>query len=168
MSNLIGFIGKGGTGKSTLTALFLKYVLHSETKPVLVIDADANSSLAELLSLEADTTIGNIREEVLKKKNAPDLSSISKQEYAEYALHNSIIESIGYDLVVMGRPPGQGCYCFVNSIVKMMLEKLKKNYKLIVVDCEAGLEHLSRKTLGDMKQVFIVSDPSRKGVVTGI
>ncbi len=166
MTKLIGFIGKGGTGKSTLTALFLKYVLEKNIKPILIIDADPNSCLPELLNLKADNTIGSIRQELLNKNDEIG-ASFSKYDYCEYALNNAIIESRGFDLVAMGRSDGPGCYCYINNIIKTMIEKLKRNYKLIIVDCEAGLEHLSRKTLGEISIAFIVSDLSRKGILTG-
>ena len=166
MPKLIGFIGKGGTGKSTLTALFLKYVLEKNIKPILVIDADPNTCLPELLNLEADKTIGSIRQELLNKNNEI-ATSFSKYDYCEYALNNAIMESRGFDLVVMGRTDGPGCYCYINNIIKTMIEKLKRNYQLIIVDCEAGLEHLSRKTLGEISVAFIISDLSRKGIKTG-
>ncbi len=167
MPKLIGFIGKGGTGKSTLTALFLKYVLEKNIKPILVIDADPNSCLPELLNLKADKTIGSIRQELLNKNNEIS-ASFSKYDYCEYALNNAIIESKGFDLVAMGRTDGPGCYCYINNIIKTMIEKLKRNYKLIIVDCEAGLEHLSRRTLGDINISFIIADLSRKGILTGV
>lgn len=167
MPKLIGFIGKGGTGKSTLTALFLKYLLQKNIKPILMIDADPNSCLPELLNLTVDKTVGNIRQE-LQNKNKELSASISKYDYCEYALNNAVIESAGFDLIVMGRSEGPGCYCYVNNIVKLMIEKLKKSYKLIIVDCEAGLEHLSRKTLGDIDISFIIADLSRKGILTGV
>lgn len=167
MSKLIGFIGKGGTGKSTITALFLKYVLQKNVKPILVIDTDPNACLGELLELHVENTIGNIRQKLLNKKYEYS-ASISKYDYCEYALNNAIVESKGFDLIVMGRSDGPGCYCYVNNIVKLMIEKLKKNYKLIIVDCEAGLEHLSRRTLGDINISFIIADLSRKGILTGV
>ncbi|MCK4359830.1 MAG: AAA family ATPase [Candidatus Cloacimonetes bacterium] len=167
MSKLIGFIGKGGTGKSTLTALFLKYVLQKNVKPILVIDADPNACLGELIGLHVENTIGNIRQKLLNKKYEYS-ASISKYDYCEYALNNAIVESKGFDLIVMGRSDGPGCYCYVNNIVKLMIEKLKKNYQLIIVDCEAGLEHLSRRTLGDINISFIIADLSRKGILTGV
>ena len=100
-------------------------------------------------------------------KNDEISASFSKYDYCEYALNNAIIESRGFDLVVMGRTDGPGCYCYINNIIKTMIEKLKRNYRLIIVDCEAGLEHLSRKTLGEISVAFIVSDLSRKGIKTG-
>ncbi|MFH1767725.1 MAG: AAA family ATPase [Candidatus Omnitrophota bacterium] len=168
MARLIGFIGKGGTGKSTLAALFLKYILQEDIKPVLVVDADPNSCLAELLSLEVASTVGQLKQELLDKNNRAAAKAISKYDYCEYALNNSVIESLGYDLVVMGRPQGEGCYCYVNNVIKTMIDKLKKSYALIIVDCEAGLEHLSRKTLGQVDGAFIISDLSRKGILTGL
>jgi len=157
-------MGKGGTGKTTITALFLKYVLASGIKPVLVIDADPNSCLGELLDINTDLTIGSIKEELLNLKD----TTISKHDHCEYALNNALIENPGFDLITMGRSEGPGCYCYVNNIIKTMIAKLEKNYKLIIVDCEAGLEHLSRQTLGNIDTGFIVSDLSRKGILTGI
>ncbi len=168
MSKLIGFIGKGGTGKSTISALVLKHALNSGVKPILVIDSDPNSCLGELLALRVESTIGNIKQDLIKMKNDASGTSISKYDYCEYALNNSVIESNGFDMVVMGKPAGSGCYCMINNVVQIMIEKLKKNYRAVIVDCEAGLEHLSRKTLGNIDTAFIISDLSRKGVATGI
>ncbi|MCB4791225.1 MAG: AAA family ATPase [Elusimicrobia bacterium] len=164
----IGFVGKGGTGKTTLTALFLKYWLSKNKRPVLVIDADPNSCLGDLLSLKIDSTIGSVRHELIKKKEYLNQTAIPKPDYCEYAINNAIVESQGFDMITMGKSDGPGCYCYVNNIVKMVIEKLQKNYELILVDCEAGLEHFSRKTLGDMNTAFIVSDLSKKGILTGI
>jgi CO dehydrogenase maturation factor len=168
MTKLYGFIGKGGTGKSTLAALFLKYFLDMKLSPILVIDSDPNENLGELLELNVDSTIGSIRQELMKRKNNNSGDSVSKYDYCEYALNNSIIESKGFDLLVMGRPDGPGCYCMINNVITAMIEKLRAKYKMVIVDCEAGLEHISRKTLGDIDTAFIVSDFSRKGILTGV
>jgi CO dehydrogenase maturation factor len=165
---LIAFVGKGGTGKTTLTALFLKRALSLGCKPTLAIDADPNSCLPDLLGLEASLSVGSLKREVLDKKEELARSSLSKTEYCEYALENAVIESTGFDLLVMGRPDGEGCYCFVNGIVRALIQRMKRSYRLVIADCEAGLEHLSRKTLGDVDTVFIVSDLSRKGVQTAV
>jgi CO dehydrogenase maturation factor len=165
VTKLVGFIGKGGTGKSTLTALFLKYILSKDIKPVLVIDADPNSCHPDLLSLKVEMTVGGIRQDL---KKGIDDNSISKYDYCDYAINNALIEASNFDMIVMGRTDGPGCYCYVNNVIKVLIEKLEKNYKLILVDCEAGLEHLSRKTLGDINYSFIVSDYSRKGILTSV
>ncbi len=165
---LIAFVGKGGTGKTTLAALFLKRMLSLGNKPVLAIDADPNSCLPDLLGLEVSLTVGSLKRDVLDKKEELARSSLSKTEYCEYALLNAVVESTGFDMVVMGRPDGEGCYCFVNGVVRALIQRMKKNYRFIIADCEAGLEHLSRKTLGNVDTVFIVSDLSRKGVQTAV
>ncbi len=165
---LIAFVGKGGTGKTTLAALFLKRALSLGCKPTLAIDADPNSCLPDLLGLNVSMTVGSLKREVLDKKEELARSSLSKTEYCEYALENAVAESTGFDLVVMGRPDGEGCYCFVNGVVRALIQRMKRNYRLVIADCEAGLEHLSRKTLGDVDTVFIISDLSRKGVQTAI
>jgi CO dehydrogenase maturation factor len=165
---LVALLGKGGTGKTTLTSLFLKCVLEKNGAPVLAIDADPNSCLPDLLGVRAEKTVGSIKRDLLDRREQLAAASVSKAEYCEFALENAIVESIGFDLVVMGRPDGDGCYCFVNSVVQTMIGRLKKNYGLVIADCEAGLEHLSRRTLGEIDVAFIVSDLSRKGVATAV
>jgi CO dehydrogenase maturation factor len=165
---LIAFAGKGGTGKTTLTALFLKRMMSLGRKPALAIDADPNSCLPDLLGLKASATVGSLKREVLDKREDLARSSLSKSEYCEYALANAVAEATGFDLLVMGRPDGEGCYCFVNGVVRALIQRMKRSYRLLIADCEAGLEHLSRKTLGDVETVFIVSDLSRKGVQTAV
>jgi len=165
---LVAFLGKGGTGKTTLSALYLTHALAADRTPILAIDADPNSCLADLLALKVPMTVGSIKRQVLDKREELARTSLSKTEYCEYALENAVIESKGFDMVVMGRPDGEGCYCFVNGVVHALIQRMKRSYALVVADCEAGLEHLSRRTLGDVDTAFIVSDPSRKGVETAI
>jgi CO dehydrogenase maturation factor len=165
---LVAFLGKGGTGKTTLAALFLRHALAAGPRPILVVDADPNPCLADLIALPVPTTVGSIKRLLLDKKDELSRASISKTEYCGYALENAVVECTGFDMVVMGRPDGEGCYCFVNGIVHALIQRMKRSYRLVIADCEAGLEHLSRKTLGELDTAVIVSDPSRKGVETAI
>lgn len=166
MNKTIALAGKGGTGKSTLTALILKYLIQKKSGPVLVVDADANYSLPELLNIKIEKTIGALREEI---KNPPeDKKSIPKGMYFDHSIQEFISENKGFDLLVMGKPEGKGCYCFVNNILKDFLSKLKKSYSYILIDCEAGLEHISRGTEGDIDLMLLISDFSQKGVNTAL
>jgi CO dehydrogenase maturation factor len=165
---LVAFLGKGGTGKTTLAALYLTHAVAAGRKPILAVDADPNPCLADLIALEVPMTVGSIKRQVLDKRDELARTSLSKTEYCEYALENAVIESKGFDMVVMGRPDGEGCYCFVNGVVHALIRRMKRGYALVIADCEAGLEHLSRRTLGDVDTAYIVSDPSRKGVQTAI
>jgi CO dehydrogenase maturation factor len=163
---LIALLGKGGTGKTTLAALLLKLFRAKGVKPILAVDADPNSCLPDLIGLSASATVGSIKREILDRREELASSSLSKTEYCEYALENAITESAGFDIVVMGRPDGEGCYCYINSIIHSLIDRLKRSYRLVIADCEAGLEHLSRRTLGNVDTALIVSDLSRKGVET--
>ncbi|HOK39975.1 MAG TPA: AAA family ATPase [bacterium] len=166
MGKIIGFIGKGGTGKTTLTSLFLKYILQKKIAPILVIDADPNNCLADLLNLKIDLTIGDIKDRLMKEKDKLNKTTISKYEYFNYAINNAIVETDNFDLITMGKSEGPGCYCYINNLVKEIIEKLKKKYSLILIDCEAGLEHISRKTISQPDYAFIISDVSYKGILT--
>lgn len=166
MTKTIALVGKGGTGKSTLTALILKYLLQKNSSPILVVDADANYTLPDLLNLKLEKTIGDIREEL---KDIPDnKKSIPKHMYFDHSIQEFILEEKGFDLLVMGQPQGKGCYCFVNNVLKDFLHNLKKSYSFILIDCEAGLEHISRGTEGDIDLMLLISDFSQKGINTTI
>lgn len=166
MTKTIALVGKGGTGKSTLTALILKYLLEKQSAPILVVDADANYTLPDLLNLKLEKTIGDIREEL--KEIPEDKKSIPKHMYFDHSIQEFILEEKGFDLLVMGQPQGKGCYCFVNNILKDFLHNLKKSYSYILIDCEAGLEHISRGTEGDIDLMLLISDFSQKGINTTI
>ncbi len=158
----ISFAGKGGTGKSTLSALLVNYLLDKDLKPVLAVDADPNANLNELLGEEISITLGEIKEEL--RKNVPD--SMARYDYVEMRLHQAIIEAKGYDLLVMGQPEGPGCYCAAHSFLSQALEKLMRSYNYLVIDNEAGMEHLSRLNLLEMEHLVIVSDASFRGILT--
>lgn len=152
----IAFSGKGGTGKTTLSALCVKYFLKKGIKPVLAVDADPNSNLNVALGIEFSDTIADAREEILDKK-VP--AGISKTDFISGRIEELISEGEGIDLLVMGRPEGPGCYCAVNNLLRDYLGKISKRYKAVVVDTEAGMEHLSRRTTDDLDILFIVANP---------
>jgi CO dehydrogenase maturation factor len=160
MSYTIALAGKGGTGKTTMAGLLVRYMVQKGKKPVLAVDADANANLNEVLGIEAPPTIGAAREE-MKKGGLPGMT---KDVFMEMRIQESLSESEGFDLIVMGRPEGQGCYCAANTLLTQFIEKLSENYPYMVVDNEAGMEHISRLTTRDIDVLLIVSDSSRRGI----
>jgi len=160
MAYSIGFAGKGGTGKTTVAGLLVKYLVEKGKVPVLAVDADANANLNEVLGLEVQETLGDAREE-MKKGVA---TGMTKDIFMEMKLEQALVEAKGYDLVVMGRPEGPGCYCAANTLLTNYLDRLIKNYAYIVVDNEAGMEHISRLTTNNIDLLLVVSDPSRRGI----
>jgi CO dehydrogenase maturation factor len=161
MAYTIALAGKGGTGKTTLAGLLVKYLVAHGKEPVLAVDADANANLNEVLGLTVSDTLGNAREE-MKKGIVP--SGMTKDVFMSMKLEQAVAESAGYDLVVMGQPEGAGCYCAANTLLTGFLEKLTGNYPYVVMDNEAGMEHISRLTTKNVDVLLIVSDTSRRGV----
>lgn len=151
----IAVSGKGGTGKTTVAALIIRELMRDG--PVLAVDADPNSNLGEQLGLRVEETIGDIREEVIEKEVPPGMT---KDRYMELRLQETLSEGKGVDLLTMGRPEGPGCYCYPNYLLRAFLDKLIGNYRHTVVDNEAGMEHLSRRTTRDTDWLLVVSDPS--------
>lgn len=167
MGHVIAVAGKGGVGKTTLCGLLIQYLCESGKKPVLAVDADANSNLNEVLGVETEITLGELREEIERagidsRYQIP--AGVTKQDYLEMKLADAITEEDDYDLMVMGRTQGQGCYCFVNGLVQTQIQRLQSHYPYIVVDNEAGMEHISRGILPTMQTAILVSDCSRRGV----
>uniref|UniRef100_UPI0040577EC5 ATP-binding protein n=1 Tax=Candidatus Electronema sp. TaxID=2698783 RepID=UPI0040577EC5 len=162
MPKIIALAGKGGTGKTTTAALLLKYLTARKMTPALAVDADSNANLNELLNVDVRTTLGKIRKEL--KGDIPP--GMSRDQYMEMKLHQSLIEEEGFDLMVMGQPDGPGCYCAANQYLAMSMDRLADNYKYIIVDNEAGMEHLSRLNLRRIDYLLIVSDPSARGILT--
>ena len=160
----IAMTGKGGVGKTTLSALAIDWLVRHGLAPVLAVDADSNANLHEALGVAYAATVGGIREDA--RKQAAALKGVSKQEYLDLRIHDALVEERGYDLIVMGRPEGQGCYCFANNVLRDVLDKLARNYLHIVIDSEAGLEHISRRTLLAVDCLFIVSDCTVRGIHT--
>lgn len=168
MSYTIGFAGKGGTGKTTLAALTIRYLIEKRRGPVLAVDADSNSCLNEALGVEVHATIGRLREESLDtiRSGASRPGGMSTEELFDYQVQQAIVEAKGFDLLVMGRPEGPGCYCAANNIIRKYTDKLSEEYPYVVIDNEAGMEHLSRRTTHKLDLMLIISDPSKKGIQT--
>lgn len=165
MAFSIALSGKGGTGKTTIAGMLIKYLLTTARTPVLAVDADSNANLNEVIGLEFSETIGNSREE-MKKGKVP--SGMTKDVFMEMKLQQAIVEADGFDLVVMGQPEGAGCYCAANSLLTRFLERLTDNYPYIVMDNEAGMEHISRLTTKNVDVLLLVSDTSRRGLQAAI
>lgn len=167
MAHVIAVAGKGGVGKTTLCGLLIQYLGEKGKGPILAVDADANSNLNEVLGVEVDMTLGDVREEIAHAemaKESPIPAGVSKADYAEFKFNSALVEDDDFDLLVMGRTQGKGCYCYVNGLLQAQLTKYQKNYPYIVVDNEAGMEHISRGVLPSMQTAILVSDCSRRGV----
>ncbi|MFH1662450.1 MAG: AAA family ATPase [Chloroflexota bacterium] len=165
MSFSIAIAGKGGSGKTSTASLIIRYLKRKALVPVLAVDADGNANLGESLGLTVDRTIGSI----IASFNDDKISipgGLTKGAYLELKLHEAIIESAGLDLISMGRGEGTGCYCYPNTLLKKFIDELKGNYAYMVLDNEAGMEHLSRRTTENIDELFIISDHSVKGVRT--
>ena len=160
MAHVIAVAGKGGVGKTTLCGMLIQYLCEQNKGPILAVDADANSNLNEVLGVKVDTTLGDVREEIAQAeiaKESPIPKGMSKADYA-------LVEEDDFDLLVMGRTQGKGCYCYVNGLLQAQLAKYQNHYPYIVVDNEAGMEHISRGVLPSMQTAILVSDCSRRGI----
>jgi len=160
-ARILAMAGKGGTGKTTLSALLIKYLVEKGLTPVLAVDADANENLNELIGLSVETSLGDIRER-MKTETPPGMT---KRDYMEMYINRAVIEAKGFDLLVMGQPEGPGCYCMANTILAQIMEGLARSYRYLIVDNEAGMEHLSRLNLRKIHTLFVISDPSIRGIV---
>ena len=161
MAYSIALAGKGGTGKTTMAGLLLKYLLKHHKTPVLAVDADSNANLNEVLGVCVVDTLGNARED-MKRGDVPN--GMTKDVFMSMKLEQAVVESEGFDLIAMGRPEGSGCYCAANSLLVGFLEKLVDNYPYVVMDNEAGMEHVSRLTTKNVDLLLLVSDSSRRGL----
>jgi CO dehydrogenase maturation factor len=168
MAYSIVFTGKGGTGKTTLAGITVRYLKERTGKTVLAVDADSNSCLNEALGVKVHATIGGLREESLAaiRSSGPRPGGMTTEQLFDYQVQQSIIESPGFDLIVMGRPEGPGCYCAANNIIRKYTDKLSESYPYVVIDNEAGMEHLSRRNSTNVNLMFIVSDATAKGIKT--
>ncbi|MDX2502102.1 MAG: AAA family ATPase [Deltaproteobacteria bacterium] len=165
MPYTIALAGKGGTGKTTMAGLLIKYLVTKSKTPVLAVDADCNANLNEVLGLEVKDTLGNAREE-MKKGVVP--GGMTKDIFMEMKVEESMVEAEGYDLIVMGQPEGAGCYCAANTLLAGFMDRLSGNYPFIVMDNEAGMEHISRLTTNNVDILLIVTDSSRRGLQAAI
>ena len=161
----IAVAGKGGVGKTTTCGMIIDYLCKKGQGPLLVVDADANSNLNEVLGIEVETTLGAIREEMAQAEMKGTIpAGMTKADYAEFKFNSALIVEDDYDMLVMGRTQGKGCYCYVNGVLKTQVDKYAKNYRYIVMDNEAGLEHVARGTLPHVDTMLLISDCSRRGV----
>jgi len=165
MGKVIAMAGKGGVGKTTLSALIIRHLKKKGRGPILAVDADPNANLAEAIGLEVKKSVGSTREDFFESKmNLP--AGMPKETYLEMRLHEALVESPGVDLLVMGRPEGPGCYCYANNILRRHMDLLAQNYPFVVMDNEAGMEHLSRRTTQGVDYLLFLSDYSLKGIRT--
>ncbi len=165
MSYTIAIAGKGGTGKTTIAALFVRLLKERQKGSILAVDADPNSNLAEALGMQAKETIGSIIDHIARN---PDKipAGMPKDRFIEYQIHSAISEGEGFDVLTMGRPEGPGCYCYANNVLRGITGRLIKDYDYIVIDNEAGLEHLSRRTTRKAEALVVVSDATAMGLKT--
>ncbi len=165
MPHTIAVAGKGGVGKTTTCGMMIDYLCKKGDGPLLVVDADANANLNEVLGVEIETTLGDIREDMAQaelKGTVP--AGMTKAEYAEFKFNSALAEEDDFDMLVMGRTQGKGCYCYVNGVLKTQVDKYAKNYSYVVMDNEAGLEHVARGTLPHVDTMLLISDCSRRGI----
>lgn len=167
MGKVIAVTGKGGTGKTAVTAMLIRHLLKGSARKyrILAIDADPDANLADALGVKVGKTIGDMREFMQQSRytTSPDTD---KQALFESKLFEILAEEEGYDLLVMGKPEGSGCYCFVNNLLRGIMDKTVSDYDLTIIDTPAGLEHLSRKTIPDLDILVVVTDESRRGLTT--
>ena len=163
MGYTIAVAGKGGTGKTTLAALIVRLIKEKKLGSVLAVDADPNSNLAEALGVKVNATIGKILDEIASSPEKIP-SGMPKERFIEYEVQTAIVEGEGFDLLTMGRPEGPGCYCYVNNVLRNIVDKLIKDYDYVVIDNEAGLEHLSRRTTRRSDALVVISDATLVGL----
>ena len=166
MGYLYAVTGKGGVGKTTLSAILVRQLIKNGLEPVLAIDADPNACLDSALGVIAASTVGQAREEVREEAEAAQKSGISKHEMLQMKIAESLVEADSFDLIAMGRPEGAGCYCYANNVLKSIITEMSDAYPYVVLDNEAGLENLSRRIVTKVDTLMLVSDPSAAGLKT--
>jgi CO dehydrogenase maturation factor len=165
MGTTLAVAGKGGVGKTSITALMIKALVESGNKPLLAIDADSNSNLHEVLGIRQPRSVGCVREDARKMgENIP--GGMTRDRFMDYQIQAALEETKNLDFLSMGRPEGPGCYCMANNILREIISRLTSNYKFVVIDNEAGMEHLSRRTEEEVDHLFIISDPAPRSLRT--
>ncbi len=165
MSFSIALAGKGGSGKTSIAALIIRYLIKRGFTPVLAVDADGNANLGESIGLKVEKTIGSVIADFNEEKLSIP-AGFTKGTYLEFKINETITEGQGVDLISMGRGEGTGCYCYPNTVLKSFIDRLRPNYPFMVMDNEAGMEHLSRRTTEGIDELLVISDHSVKGART--
>jgi CO dehydrogenase maturation factor len=166
VTKTIAVAGKGGTGKTTISALVIDYLTRNRRGSVLAIDADPSTNLNLALGVPLEDTVGDVREETATAVGGSQaMGGMSKWDYLDYRINEALVEETAFDLLAMGRPEGPGCYCAANNILRTSVDRLSDSYEYVVIDNEAGLEHLSRRTTQGVDLLVLVSDPSLRGIV---
>ena len=175
MTTTIALAGKGGVGKTTTAGMVIKYLMQSQPGAILAIDADPSSNLNMVLGLDLEWTVGDIRENMLAQVKSSLTAGgaamgaleggMSKHDYLDYEIRSALAEGDQFDLIAMGRSEGPGCYCAVNHNMREVIDSISKHYRYMVIDNEAGMEHLSRRTTRDVQHLFVVTDPTQRGLV---
>lgn len=162
---VLAVAGKGGTGKSTLAVLIIRWLHANRSRAILAVDADPANNLGDMLGVKPKETVGAIREEMrLASGGLP--GGMTKQQFLEYRIQAGLVETPDFDLIAMGRPEGPGCYCYANNLLRDIMDTLGKNYAYVVIDNEAGMEHISRRTTRDVDHLFMISTPTVTGIRT--
>jgi CO dehydrogenase maturation factor len=166
VTKTIAVAGKGGTGKTTISALVIDYLARNKKGSVLAIDADPSTNLNLALGVPLEDTVGDVREETATAVGGSGaLGGMSKWDYLDFRINEALVEKMNFDLLAMGRPEGPGCYCAANNILRTSVDRLSDAYDYVVIDNEAGLEHLSRRTTRDVDLLLVVSDPTLRGII---
>jgi CO dehydrogenase maturation factor len=175
MTTTIALAGKGGVGKTTTAGMIIKYLMQSQPGAILAIDADPSSNLNMVLGLDLGWTVGDIREDMLAQVKSTLTAGgaamgaleggMSKHDYLDYEIRSALAEGDKFDLIAMGRSEGPGCYCAVNHNMREVIDSISKHYRYMVIDNEAGMEHLSRRTTRDVQHLIVVTDPTQRGLV---
>jgi CO dehydrogenase maturation factor len=161
----IAISGKGGTGKTTVAALIIRWLRDNRSKSILAVDADPSLNLGDMLGVMPNETVGGLREEMRRKADGLP-GGMTKQQFLEYKIRSSLTETGDFDLIAMGRPEGPGCYCYANNLLREILDTLSRGYDYVVIDNEAGMEHVSRRTTRSIDYLLMISDPTVRAVRT--
>jgi CO dehydrogenase maturation factor len=167
MTTTIAVAGKGGTGKTLISALLIRYIVEQKLGSVLAVDAEPSTNLHLALGTTVEGSVGDLREDMLTLTQAGQFpAGMSKNDYLDYHMQLLLTEAQGYDLLAMGRPEGPGCYCAVNNLLRLLIDHMAQRYDFVVIDNEAGMEHLSRRTTRDVDLLLLVSDPTARGIIS--